>query len=83
MNTGIWFPLSLCKQHIELGVVKKHYMITSPEEEYKITFYTESGGYIELYKFNSCCEFFETSVEPLYKKLLEDKKIKQIQEDFE
>ena len=83
MNTGIWFPLSLCKQHIELGVVKKHYIITSPEEEYKITFYTESGDYMELYKFNNCCEFFETSVEPLYKKLLEDKKIKQIQEDFE
>lgn len=83
MNTGIWFPLSLCKQHIELGVVKKCYIITSPEEEYKITFYTVVGSSIELYEFNSCCEFFETSVEPLYKKLLEDKKIQQAQEDFE
>lgn len=78
-----WFPLPLCKQGIELCSVNKYFNTATPEEEFKITFPKKIGGYIELYKYNSCCDYFETTVEPLYKTLLAEKKIQQAQEDFE
>ena len=81
-DTHNWWPLPISKQHIRLGMMMHYYNTETPEEEFKIQFNC-NGSSMELYKFNSCCEYFETTGQKTYKELLEQKRLKNSQDDFE
>lgn len=77
---SIW-PCVIGENKIKLGIITKK--ITNYREVFYISLVDRFDSVIMFDDYNKCCNFYESETDKHFKELMEFRKIKQIQEDFE
>lgn len=78
---SIW-PCVIGKNQIKLGIITKKRTIYK-DVFYYISLVDRFDCAIMFDDYNKCCNFYETETDKHFKELMEFRKIKQLQEDFE
>lgn len=77
---SIW-PYVIGKNQIKLGFTTKKWYIH--KQVFHISLVDRFDCAIMFDDYNKCCNFYETETDKHFKELMEFRKLKQIQEDFE
>ena len=83
-----WFPFPLGKQKIILGILDRYYnedweRLNIEAYNYAISLMDMEGEIKEFENLKQCCQYYEEVTDIRFKKLREEFKLKQAQEDFE